>query len=358
MKRIRSRHTDSESLDLFDAVSREVGYTFGDDASGDRFVDAVSRALSRAKGNPVLLHGRRVEAMFGFVASALGKCSLVRQEDVGEIYSTEDTSLAPDFRLVFHDKTQMFVEVKNCHDTDPSRPVRLTAAYLERLKRYSELHGIPLKIAIYWSKWRIWALIDPAVVSNHGSSKGISMVEALPYNEIAGLGDVMLGTVAPLRLKFITDPLKPRECVPIDDSKSTVAFTIGEVKLFSGDVEILDKAEKNLAFYLMLHGSWNQDGPHADIQDRQLISVEFRSDPEEDSSQGQDFQFIGSLSSMISNAFSFATVDESRILRLAPRAGPSAFRILLDPDYKGQQWPLWRFHQAPRSVRQGEPRSN
>lgn len=138
MKRIRSRRTDSESLDLFDAVARHAGYRVGHPADYDKFVSQMGEALRRASANPMVLHGRRAQSMFGFVAASLGQCQLIREEDAGEVYCADSLSI-PDYRLVLKSGTQLFVEVKNCNSVGTEVPIKFRTDYLKRLEDYSRL---------------------------------------------------------------------------------------------------------------------------------------------------------------------------------------------------------------------------
>src|SRR5262245_37375139 len=109
MKRLRTRHPEGEAIDLYDALGRRSGYSIGDSTSADRFTHDVAEALKRATTNPLMLHGRRAEAMFAFVAGALGKAALVRQEDAGEVYAADSSLQIPDYRLVLLDGQEFFV---------------------------------------------------------------------------------------------------------------------------------------------------------------------------------------------------------------------------------------------------------
>lgn len=69
-------------LDLFDAIGRNKKYVLGDEKDEAAFVDIISNALSVNK-TPTMIYGRRVEAMFAYMAASLGKCALVKKEDAG-----------------------------------------------------------------------------------------------------------------------------------------------------------------------------------------------------------------------------------------------------------------------------------
>lgn len=165
-------------------------------------------------------------------------------------------------------------------------------------------------------------------------------------NEMADLGDVMIGTTPPLMMRVIADPTKPRSLIGNTPGKSTVEFTIGDIEFHCGGQRIDDPKEQNLAFYFLLHASWPDEEPRAQIENGRLVSVEFTKAPEEhDPHQG--FAMVGYLSSMISNAYADATTQEGEVTRLSPAHEPGALGILIDREYKGSRLPLWRFTQKP-----------
>lgn len=71
MKRIARDPEKFEVIDLFDAISQKRDLKLGDEESERIFLESIKTSLGRYK-TPILLHGRRVEAMFGHVAAALG----------------------------------------------------------------------------------------------------------------------------------------------------------------------------------------------------------------------------------------------------------------------------------------------
>jgi hypothetical protein len=80
-----------------------------------------------------------------------------KREDSGEICSSDPKITPPDFRIVLDDGTDIFVEVKNCHKTDPNYLFSLKQSYVSTLENYAKLFKRDIYIAIFWSKWRKWA---------------------------------------------------------------------------------------------------------------------------------------------------------------------------------------------------------
>lgn len=347
MRRIRTRHPDSETLDLFDALGRKSGYKIGDATDKERFTADVSAALGRAKRTPILLHGRRVEAMFGFVAASLHGCKLIRQEDVGDVYAADDTLAIPDYRLVLNSDEVFFVEVKNCNDVNPEHPLRIRSDYIAALERYTAIFDSTVKIAIYWSRSRLWTLVSTQRLPSAVASRAINLAKASKINEMASLGDMIIGTLPPLRMRILSDPSKPRAVSKVLPGRSQIEFTIGSVEFYCGDTQIDDAKEKSIAFYLMLYGSkWEEEEPLVDIKGDELIALDFVKRPVGHDHK-REFEIVGELSSMISDAYADLTVGDSGIHRLTPPLEPGSLGIFIDPNYKGVHLPLWRFYLHP-----------
>jgi len=200
--------------------------------------------------------------MFAHVAAALGKSKIIVEEDSGVFFSSEEDIRRPDFRLITNESEQLLIEVKNFRQKDPMEPFILKSKYLSSLKKYADVFKIPLKIAIYWSVWKLWTLIDATHFISENSDYSITMPEAIKRNEMNLLGDHMVGTVPPLSLRLYADPNKPRSI----EENSQVHFTIGRVALYANGKEIIDDFEKKLVWFFMLHGKWNEVDQSAEIK--------------------------------------------------------------------------------------------
>lgn len=298
----------------------------------------AKRAREIAKPNDMLFHGKRVEAMFAFVAASLGQCSMIREEDAGDVYAVEDVQ-TPDYRITLRDGGELLVEVKNCHEA--TKPLKLKTDYVERLCTYGRLANRPVKLAIYWSRWRTWTMIPLQSLGGDGKKASVSFPEAMMVNEMATLGDHMIGTRPPLAIRLCADHSKARTA---GATGTDFSFTIGKVELYCGGKVVTDKLEKQIVTHLMLFGRWPQTTP-AEIRDGELLWIEFVAEPEEDWAE-QGFAIVGEASSMISAHFDFRTVSMTgSIERLRPLADPSKFGIEIPLDYKGTEVPLWRFTQ-------------
>jgi Holliday junction resolvase len=337
MKRIDRDPGRFEVISLFEAMARSRGLKLTDKESSAAFVEQLSQSFNSSKSYPTVLHGRRVESMFEYVAASLGKCTLIKREDAGEVCSTDTRIQPPDFRLVLDGGRQLFIEVKNCHRPDPNHRVSLTAAYLDSLNRYARIFGCELLVAIFWSRWKNWTLVRPEDFVRPDGSSSICLLEAMQVNRMEMLGDVMVGTTPPLALRIVADPHRPRR---VDDSGRGIC-TIESIEFYCNGQRIADRYERELTFYFMLNSDWGTDGPHAEIVDNELVYIEYLSKPEE-AVPNQNFQYLGFLSSMISRHYNGLTTVDGAVVRLSPVADPGALGILIPSEYKGEQLPLWR----------------
>jgi len=337
MKRIERYPEKFELIDFFEAVARKKGLKLSEPESHKRFIDELTRSFHDNKDNPIIIHGRRIENMFEYVAASLGKSVLIKREDSGEICSSDPEVRPPDFRIVLDDGTDIFVEVKNCHKTDPNYRFSLKRSYVSTIESYAELFRRDIYIAIFWSRWRRWTLLKFGSFSS-GERLSISFLEAFKHNEMALLGDMMIATTPPLAIRIVTDPSKPRRV----DKSGHEGFTIGALELYCGGVRIEDKFEQSLAFYLMLHSEWVVSEPDAKIEDGYLIYFDFVARPEVPVPD-QRFQVLGFFSEMISRNYNYLTASNTGIDRLSPNIDPDALGIVIPQGYKGKQLPLWKF---------------
>jgi len=343
---IRIDRKPNELIELFDAVARRLSLSLGDSGSHAAFLAELSKSLSAKQSSGIALHGKRVESMFEYVAASLGKTILIKREDSGQICSSATNIAPPDFRIVLEDRREIFVEVKNCHKTDPKFRFKIKSAYLESLKNYAAIFGRELLIAIYWSRWKKWTAIRPEDLPKLNDKVGITFPEAVQANRMVMLGDTLIATTEPLSMKFITDSAKPRS---IDES-GHVTFTIGSVEFYCNSRLIEDDFEKQLAFYFMLYSNWESGDSVPEIQKGELISLTFVAKPQQ-STPGQDFEMLGYLSDMISRRYDELTAKGSEVVRLRPTADdPSTLGVIIPPDYRGKHLPLWRFSVSPRQA--------
>src|SRR5215831_1716986 len=95
--------------------------------------------------------------MFEGVVIALGQVQMIKEEDAGGWYDGDKLTV-PDYRIILRDGTQFLVEVKN-HNAGPFE-ISFKKEYVNGLRRYGGLTGSPVKLAVYWVRWRTWTLVS------------------------------------------------------------------------------------------------------------------------------------------------------------------------------------------------------
>ena len=341
VKRLPHDPVRFDVLDLLDAVGRLHGISIDNIDGKNQILDIVKKAVLQ-ESPATRLHGRRVEAMFGHVAAAIGRCSLVKKEDSRPAFAGRPAMRIPDYRLVTDDGQQFLVEVKNCHRKKPDSHVVFKAQYLSELQAYAALVRSELRLAIYWSAFKTWTLLSPPDLRLDGTGWMTTFGEAMMRNSMAALGDMHVGTTPPLVCRLLENSDRP----PKIDTNGRVKFTIRQVEIECAGRLVTERNEKNLAFQLMLFGEWpTSERPIVD--DGRLLGVEYLAEPIS-RTPGQGFEFIGTLSRMASRRFNELTAPSGTIERLAPDIGdPGTLTPAIPAGYVGQQLPLWIFIQQP-----------
>jgi hypothetical protein len=326
-------------FDVFRAFATRADADLHDQAAVDEFKESVATSIKKALDNPKFLYGQHVEAMFQGVVIALGRCQMIKEEDVGGGWYDGDELGIPDYRIVLHDSTQFLVEVKN-HNGDPME-ISFTETYINGLRRYGELTCSPVKLAVYWVGWRTWTLVPLDILEKCEKGFALPFVKAVPANEFSCLGDMAVATRFPLTIKFMADRSQPRSV----DEEGQAQIVIGDTKLFCRGEEIFDR-EREIAFMLMTGGTWEEHGPLAELDtDGTPNAIVFEYRPRED--HGQGFEIIGSLSEIFSSHFQWRTLKEQRVSRIAVDLVPGQMANLIPKGYKGKALPLWRFILQP-----------
>ena len=312
---------------------------------------SIITASAASKPSSIMLHGRRVEAMFGYVAAALGKCSLVKKEDCRPVFAKRADTKIPDYRLVTDESAQILVEVKNCHKKRLDSTFSIRSRDFDGFQAYASLVRTELRFAIYWSRWRMWTLVEPSDLCLNGSTWTTSLEECMKQNQMAMLGDVTLGTTPPLVCRLLTDPKQ----LPTIGPNGQVEFTVHRVEMECAGRRITKTSEQNIAFRFMLCGEW-PDRQRALVEDGKLLGVEFVSEPTGRVPR-QGFEVIGTLSRMASRQFDELTAPTGAIRRLEPNVkDPESWIPSIADSYAGQDLPLWIFRQEPNKKRKDRSR--
>ncbi|MDU6091792.1 MAG: hypothetical protein E6663_10375 [Staphylococcus lugdunensis] len=293
-----------------------------------------------------------MEVLFGHLAAGLGGCRIVKNEDAGGVITDDSDIQLPDYRLTLKDGRQIFVEVKNHGHLNPRAQFLLSKNYVERLQRYGEMNNVPIYFAIYYRCLRMWALLPVSSFIELKKKYSTNAVHSIANSEMSMLGDLMVGTKAPLVFELVADTSQDKNVS--DDNQAH--FIIGDVKIYCAENEVTDYEEKNLAFYLMRFGRWDCGEPEAIMDDEgQLHSVRFTFNPDApDNIEREGFDVIGHLSSMITEAFNEQTVYERQVTAIDTKSEPEVFSVTIPKDYKGETLPLWRFSIQPNPDFKGD----
>lgn len=342
MKRIKRNPEKFEVIDLFTAFGREHGYKLNVEEDANDFIERVGSSLKASKDNPNILHGKRVESLFAHVAGALGSCRLIKQEDSGEAFTTEQDIQAPDYKIILNDGSQYFIEVKNCHFPNIKSPYPFKKDYLKKVDNYAALHHTPLLFAVYFSRHNRWFLLRKESLIEQKDRYVTDFINAMAKNEMSLLGDRTIGTEPELSLELVADRSKQATV----NEKGEANFVIDDVKIYSFDREVTDDLEKSIAFYLMRFGTWIESEAEGVFEGDEFLGARFSFAPELPPEE-QAFSMIGELSSMISASYGEQTIYEKSVVALDTNLDPGVFAVEIPKGYKGKGLPLWQFIMQP-----------
>ncbi len=342
MKRIKRNPEKFEVIDLFTALGREHGYKLTVTEDVNDFIDRIGASLKTSQENQKLLHGKRVESLFAYVAGALGSCRLIKQEDSGQAFTTEQNIQAPDYKVVLNDGSQYFIEVKNCHFHNVKSLYPFKKDYIEKVENYAEMHGTQLLFAVYFSRYNKWFLLRKESLFEQKKRYVIDFINAMAQNEMSLLGDRTIATVPDLSIELLADASQEATI----DENGKASFIIGNVKIYSSGREIIDDLEKSIAFYLIRFGTWNESEAEAIYNDGNFSGVRFTSTPDFPPEE-QVFSMIGELSAMVSCSYGEQTIYERSVIALDTNLEPSVFSVEIPDGYKGKYLPLWQFIMQP-----------
>ena len=360
MKRLERTDVGIEYVKLLaDHSKRKGSHSYSEDAI-KAFGDEVGESLAASAQAEHRLRGLRVEALFMCVVASLGKVALIKEEDAGECYYAGDDVSPPDYRIVLNDGTQLLVEVK-AHRLEKSfeKVYKISHARIERLRRYAELTKTELRFAIFWEEMSTWTLnrLDAFDAGASGKKWSIGYGRAIMTNEMRSLGDKIIQTIAPLRVRILFDPEKS-EPVPEGGGRHTVC--IDGLRLLSHETP-LDGRSAKIAWKLLWYGGWSEVEENAHQEGDRLLWVEYTyaptgwDEPESQMEQGGP-AFVGQISGMISRGYldgAKGTVHSSATGDVLQPGYMSNF-IPEDWDFKAEALRLWIFEQEPNFKKENE----
>jgi hypothetical protein len=355
------------TLALFAALQPNSASSIGSAQQQQEFLTDLAQGLSESMANQARLHGWRVQALFKALVIELGGVLMVKDEDEGDLYFNDrDGKLKlPDLRLVLEDRTTVFIEVKNVNPA--KRDVTtISRGELESLGRYTQLQQGRLLLAHYWSAINTWTLIDPVCLDCSKGRVEISLETAVCENEMSIVGDRHLFTVPPLTMTVYSDPDRLATLSSSNESQRQLGrFTIGAVEYTAGGRLLKNPEEERIAFALMHFGQWNVESD-VDIEAGRPRALRYTFGPSErpegsPSLEEQPFELVGSLSSIYSTMFNFATLtDDGRVAKLGHEPTPGGIGGLVPSNYferDAHDLQLWGFELQPRREGQEAKRS-
>ena len=195
----------------------------------------------------------------------------------------------------------------------------------------------------YFSNPNVWVLLPKEAFSLRGGKYRIDFV--------AGVGPQRYGAVGrpddcpPFRTWRIEFWGDPKECsAPGPDG--TAPFTIRRIRVFCQDQEITDEPGKNIAFYLMRFGRWEEKEDAAVIDEGKIVGLRFIFGPREPS-EDQESQIVGTFEHHGEvRAYQEMTMRDSDVVSIDVKHDPDVFSLRIPEGYKGSL-PLWQFILQP-----------
>jgi hypothetical protein len=339
MKRVKRQPSRFGAVDLADQVGREFNLPL--DRLSEKF--SFEAATKLARENRSLMYGRRAERMFEYVVASLGKADLITAEDAAApLYAGVEVQ-APDYFVSLKTGQKFFVEVKNTEPKTIHTPVTFGNAYLSRLKHYAKRKGHPLLIAVYWNDLRIWTINKVEDFETKNGTIILRFLEAYQRSIAGDFGDRIVATIPPLVCRIHADPDRPSSIRENDQA----SFTISALSFYIEHKEILNERERQIAFYLMFHSTWEDEMPIATMDRERVEYVEIAARQAGEKSLDQAFESLGTLAGMISSYYKWLTTTDDEVVRLTPQLEPAELAPGFDDAYRGEVLRLWQFQIEP-----------
>lgn len=346
MRKLQRKTAQLGSLSLFAALDVPTGEptAVGDPVRVQAAMDTIRSGLEHALATDSTLHGWRAQNLFAAVVVALDGCLLLKEEDEGVTYYDGERVKLPDWRLTLRDGRNLLVEVKAKPPSAGAGEFRISKGEVSGLRRYSELVGDDVYVAVFWSALHVWSLLPLNALGYDGVSQyAISFEEAMKRSEMGSLGDRWLGLVPPLAVRFLPDPGQPNEA----DETGTANFTIGAVQLWCGGKRMETDEERALVWFLAQAVAWDGSEKHVLTSDERHVEyLSFELQPEEPV-PGQGFALVGALSELYSRRYNMLTVSPEGVTALGIDADPGQLVRLVPTDMQSERLPLWHLLMQP-----------
>lgn len=344
MLRLKRNAEEFDVIALFSEMASHHNYKIDSEEARNDFLARVKESINHSTNCDTKIYGHRTENLFCYVAGALGKALLIKQEDAGSAYTKEHDIQPADYRITLDNKKQILVEVKNCHAKKMGFKFKIKQSYLSKLQKYAELNSIELKLAIYFSSFGIWSLLSISSLVNEGDFLSIDLPAALAKSEMASLGDCKIGTEPNLEIHLLTGEGEEQEI----NAAGEAPFIAREIKIYSNHRELTKESERNIAFHLMRFGDWVEVENDCIVVENKLKGIRLAYGPTDQTEP--NFSLIGDLSTMITKGFNEYTTNNGEVTSLKPTVEPGTFSIAIPNDYNSKDLPLWRFIIQPNKT--------
>ena len=308
MKKLRRADAGIDYIKLLADHSRKYGIREYSGRAIAEFGDAVEQSLAHSTHAQNRVRGLRAEALFLAVVASIGKVTLIKSEDAGDLYYAGADQLVPDFRIVLKDGRQLLVEVKAVSGLRASHKteLKLSDAYVQRLLRYTNATGAELRVAIFWEDLRLWTMNSMEAFHRGRNGTGrwaIGFGRAMAANEMATVGDYAIGTEFPLKFRVLFDPDRS-DPIPAN-AEGTFTATIAGIQLLSRDKVLRDVAAR-IAWKLLWYGDWDCYRQEQLHDGGRLVAVDHLVGPQHLDASDADAagqEIIAWLSGLISTAY-------------------------------------------------------
>lgn len=344
-----------EMLRLYSAVDpvEAVGAGLRDTERLDEFLARARASLEHSIATPSRMHGLRAQTLFRATLVALGQFRLLIEEDAGDPYYNDDIGrlAPPDFRVVDSAGETLLVEVKSVKLNGPLKPFGVRKSDVEAWRRWGELTGTPVSLALWWAIPGRWTLVSLDHLRPRGSKLEIDLPRAIAADEMSRFGDCLLGTKPPLIFRVHCE-----QEGPIDAKTGEASVRITDTEMLVDGRKLIDEFERRIAWVFFRFGGWEieRELQHGSGDDVTAIDLVARPLDSGDARQAQqDFASVGMLSSLYAALFNEATLSpEGEVDQLEHRPEPGELADLIPDDFwdrPDRVLPLWRFNIQPRS---------
>lgn len=310
---IRPIERDPFKIELAKLMARHrenIGRPLSADEEIQSFLARVSSSAQSIKTNQTISAGLMGEDLFRFLATSMGKVTLIKDEDSGELSHGGPKMQMPDFQVHTEYGHRFLVEVKHFYQKrGPLQPFEIQRPYLRSLRNYSEKVGLPLKLAIYWRRMNTWTLVDPRYLesSSEKNKLRLSFGDAYLHNEMCVLGDFAIGVGYPMSLQLFPDIGKPVHTIETGPEGAKLEFTVGESVYLAMGQRAVTPSQSTVLHNLFWFGSWPMAETRPILQGGKLEMVEYSCAPRLPDDYPDDrFPLVGHVSSIASNFFDVA----------------------------------------------------